>query len=651
MGWFRRNAFREMDEAKALAPIDVKGVDIQYSDSHEDYFARNLIAIRTVSTLSVGSYGQMYRRQPAVRSVVDFLARNIGSLNPKVYERVGDTDRVDVTGHPLAVLLRNPNPATTQFRHMRDTVADVAIYDRAYWRKVRQNGRVAAVVRLAPDDVNLDTSTGVKVYRDGRGVELNRNDLVIFPGYSPSLADDGVSPLETLRQTILEEAASVGNRERMWHNAARQSGWIERPIDAPAWSDVARDRFRADLEATYSGERNSGRIGVLEEGMKWNPSAFSPEQTQYIEGRKLTREEVALTYFGPVAGRAFLNATGTGTEATHRQVYQDVLGPWLEFLQGEIELQLLPEFEPFTDAGRVYVEFNLAAKLKGSFQEQAESLTTSIGVPYMAVNEGRARLNLPKITEPWADTPVQPLNVMYGGQPAVTMPTGDPGDPVTASAGPPQTKAVKAPASALARRDKAIADHAALFAKHFDRMEKATIGAKAVIDKERWNRELTADLYLEAQQTTRQAGTRAADQIGGVYDEKRTLPWLVENSRICAEAVNASIAEKVAAAATVEAIRDIFEIARTSEAEQLATTRATGLVNFARTEAGKHSQDADGRERTKTWVVTSRNSRHPHMNGETVPIDQDFSNGLAWPGAAGASNDDTAGCKCLLSLS
>jgi hypothetical protein len=50
-------------------------------------------------------------------------------------------------------------------------------------------------------------------------------------------------------------------------------------------------------------------------------------------------------------------------------------------------------------------------------------------------------------------------------------------------------------------------------------------------------------------------------------------------------------------------------------------------------------------------VVTSRNSRHPHMNGETVPIESDFSNGLAWPGAAGASNDDTAGCKCLLSLS
>ena len=53
----------------------------------------------------------MYRRQPAVRAVVDFLARNVAQLNAKVYERVSNTDRLEVYDHPLAALLRNPNPA------------------------------------------------------------------------------------------------------------------------------------------------------------------------------------------------------------------------------------------------------------------------------------------------------------------------------------------------------------------------------------------------------------------------------------------------------------------------------------------------------------------------------------------------------------
>src|SRR5687767_7298869 len=43
-----------------------------------------------------GAYGQMYRRQPAVRASVDWLARNIAQLNPKVYERLDDDDRLSL---------------------------------------------------------------------------------------------------------------------------------------------------------------------------------------------------------------------------------------------------------------------------------------------------------------------------------------------------------------------------------------------------------------------------------------------------------------------------------------------------------------------------------------------------------------------------
>ena len=96
----------------------------------------------------------------------------------------------------------------------------------------------------------------------------------------------------------------------------------------------------------------------------------------------------------------------------------------------------------------------------------------------------------------------------------------------------------------------------------------------------------------------------------------------------------------------------MFEVAKTSRTEQLALGRATLLIAFSRTEAAKQSQAADGRERTKTWVVTSRESRHPEMNGETVPVSDNFSNGLMWPGDGhGGTAAQVAGCKCLLKLS
>jgi len=382
------------------------------------------------------SYSALYRTQPAVRTVVDFMARNVAQLNMKVYERRGN-DRPEIDNHPLAKLLRQPNHLTTRYRHTFATVADIGIYDRAYWRKVRVNGKLKAVWRIPPPSIwsETDPETGHVMYRLASGEVLQRGiDLVVFPGYNPDGGDEGVSPLETLRRILTEESASVMNREAYWKNAARQSGWIERPLDAPEWSEEARKRFRTDMESTMAGASNAGRIGVLEEGMTWNGTAFSPRESEYTESRKLTYEEVTRVYGIPFALIGALSESKSNVESFHRQLYQDVLGPKLRFLQDEIELQLLPEFEKTEERrNRIYVEYNLAEKLKGNFDESAKTLVTSVGVPYMTPNEARARLNLPSIDDEAFDQPVKPLNVMYGGQPAVTVPTEDPGTPQMAS--------------------------------------------------------------------------------------------------------------------------------------------------------------------------------------------------------------------------
>lgn len=367
------------------------------------------------------SYGAMYRRQPAVRTVVDFLSKNIAQLNPKIYARRDDQDRQEWNDHPLAELLRNPNPATTRTAHIRDTVADLKIYDVAYWRLLRERGLIRGFFRLPPSRVavEFDQETLKTTFRfDGK--ELRRSDMVIFHGYHPDGGDQGVSPLETLRRVLSEEWAATTNREWYWRNAARQSGIIERGLDAPEWSNDARVRFREQWESTMAGGANAGRTAILEDGMKWNAAGFSPKDSEYIEGRKLTYTEVARVYAPSLAG--LLGEPGaTATDSFHRQLYQDVLAPDLRMLQDEIDNQLLglDEF----NLGPAYCEFNLADKLKGSFEERNRAMTTAVGVPYLTINEGRTADNRPRIDAPWADIPVQPLNVLYGGQPAVTIPT------------------------------------------------------------------------------------------------------------------------------------------------------------------------------------------------------------------------------------
>jgi HK97 family phage portal protein len=550
--------------------------------------------VHTISGLypSLGDYGAMYRKQPAVRAVVDWLARNIGQLNPKVYERVGNVDRIEVAEHPLARVLRAPNPDATRFRHLRDTVSDLAIYDRAVWLKMRQ-GRARAVVRIPPKFLTVEMIEGRSRWVDTRsGRRMDRAELVVFRGYSPDGDDAGVSPLETLRRVLAEEFASQQNRENMWRNSARQSGWIQRPDGAPQWSDDARRRFRADLESVMSGGANAGRIGILEEGMTWNASSFSPKDTEYIDGRRLTYEEVCVEY-GMTPGLLGMgHDTASAADSRQRQAYQDVLGPWLRMIQDEIELQLLPDFEPLTAPGRVYVEFNLAEKLKASFEEQSKTLVSSIGVPYMTVNEGRARLNLPRIDQDWANTPVQPLNVMYGGQPAVTVPTEDPGTPGSAAAGPPQVKIV--PPVDADTRDEAAKEIAAFMRGYFDRQERAVVaswGKRSAKPREKWDDELRGDLFVHADAVVRSVGFLTAGQMGGKYTHARSLGWLNDRADAAAKSVNDHTFAAVDAAEDVEQVRAVFEEAKTSRAEEIASSLASALTNFARAEAVRHSAE------------------------------------------------------------
>ena len=138
-----------------------------------------------------------------------------------------------------------------------------------------------------------------------------------------------------------------------------------------------RERLRKDWQSMMAGGSNAGMTGILEEGMKWNPASISPKDTEYIEGRKLTFQEVARVYAPSLPG-LISEKTKANVESYHRQLYQDVLAPRTRSIEDEIELQLLPEFEVNPRMrGRVYVEFNLQEKLRGSFEER--SLTRGPG--------------------------------------------------------------------------------------------------------------------------------------------------------------------------------------------------------------------------------------------------------------------------------
>jgi hypothetical protein len=58
------------------------------------------------------SYGWMYSRSPAVRTVIDMLVRDVGQLELRLYEEMSEKAREPRPDHPAALSMRYPNETT-----------------------------------------------------------------------------------------------------------------------------------------------------------------------------------------------------------------------------------------------------------------------------------------------------------------------------------------------------------------------------------------------------------------------------------------------------------------------------------------------------------------------------------------------------------
>ena len=602
---------------------------------------RDAIAGQMVNPSSV------WASQPSVRKVVDFAARAVASTPLKVYRRVSDTDRQRVTDHPLARVLASPSPGMIPFRFWHSVIVDWLLYDR--WCVVKlapadPTSRALELLRLQADRVTFDSDGFGRVsavWVDSK-VKLAPEDCLLDHGYAP-LTATGTSPMRTLAAILQESSEAVAYRRSVWRNSARVPVVLQRPASAGPWSDTARDRFLAGWRSYVKGGGAEGGTPLLQDGMTLaKVDAFSPKDTNDIQGRQLSDAEVAAAFHIAPELVGARQGTYSNVEAFRQMLYRDALGPMFAAWEQVINAMLTADLD---DTGLLYVEADVDAKLRGSFHEEASVMSTATGAPWLTRNEARARKNLPEIEG--GDELVTPLNVLVGGQASPT----DTGTQNLASAPAVLVKAATRPAP---QRYQSKAERVLL--AYFARQRKSVLpalGAKADgwWNADRWDSELAEELFDLSTGIAAEVGPAAAAGLGydaSDYDTDRTVAFLRKVAEGRAANINATTFAQLKDAlsdadATPAAVFDRAE----SRAAAAATSIVTDTASFATVEAAKQVGAATA---SKTWE-TGRNPRpeHASMNGETVGIEDQFSNGLDWPGAYGPA-DEVAGCNCTVAV-
>lgn len=628
----------------------------------------------------------LYETQPALRAVVSFLATNIAQLPVKVYRMDADGGRDRVRDDVVALTLRRPSPGVTTYDLMERTVTDLKLRGRAIWyvHVSAETESGWAIEHVPAAWAKAKTEDGLRVTRyvvtspvTGRDVTIPAETCVTFGYYDPTGPASAPSPVAALKDVLAEQVSAWRFRNQVWERGGRIASYLYRPLGA-AWGDGAYDRFMKSWGA-YAGDRGgaAGKTPLLEDGMELRQTQFNAREAEWVEATQLSRQDVAAVYH---VNPSLVWHSDTQTYASARDnaraLYADTLGPDLKMITDKLNAELLPMLG--ADPGE-YVEIDIQAKLAGSFEEQATILTQAVGGPWMTAAEARQRVNLPFLEG--TDVILQPLN----------MTTSDAGYDVDELAALPEAKADALPEAKCgcaeckdaepirvkgAPETADALEMARVIRRFYRRQSKAVLSkidnpkmrGKADGDEwpvwwqaDRWDRELADDLEpVLVKQATRRA-KRTLRQLGideDAYDVDRTRNYLRAMAEGKARAANnvtyrelqAALDGDVGEGAERSTPRGVFELAETDRADTQGASWSTAVAGWGAMEAVR--QGAPGRRATKTWRVTSGNPRPEHaaMDGETVPMGEEFSNGAQYPGDQTLTPDQSCGCQCQVDI-
>lgn len=393
MGWFQRLFTRNEEKRSGGAPsswdlMRYGGGDVPASVN--PHLAENL---------------------SAVFACVQIISETVAALPLKVYRIEGES-RIPDPNHPVARLFAgDANDWQTAPEWIETVVAHTLIRGNGYSEIVRDGrGAPVGLLPLHPGltSVARSTRTGRYVYEISSPEGGTRRLLPEEVFHLKDRSDDGIVGVSRLRRAGEAFSTVVATEQfaaNTYRNGAHLSGIVTHPEQIGP--DAAKT-LRESLEALYSGARNAGRFGVLEEGMSWQALSVSPEDAQMLESRRFGVEQIARIYrvpppvLGDLSNGSYSNVTELG-----RWFATFTITPWLNRIERAIEKALFSE-----DGRRTHVvEFDMDLLLRGDMLQRMQAYRIGREIGLYNANDLRSFENLNPRTDPDADAYLSPLNM------------------------------------------------------------------------------------------------------------------------------------------------------------------------------------------------------------------------------------------------
>lgn len=250
-------------------------------------------------------------------------------------------------------------------------------------------GMVVELVALHPDVVRVTKDNRGRTRYFVAGTEVDRSRILHVPALMVPGSPVGLDPV-----TFAADAIGLGLNAQTYGSAffsqgAVPSGLIKAPGDMTG--DEAK-RLRDQWLTMHGGPKKGNLPAVLTGGADYLPITISNEQSQFLETRKYTDEQI-YRLFGlgsPLSGDNGPSITYANVEQRATDVTRYTLMPWLARLELAWS-SLLPRPQ--------YVKFNLDAFQRADTNTRYQGYKTGLDAQFLTRDEVRALEDLPPLPD------------------------------------------------------------------------------------------------------------------------------------------------------------------------------------------------------------------------------------------------------------
>lgn len=329
-----------------------------------------------------------YKKNSLVYSCVDKIAKSASSVDWYVYRKKADGSYEVIQNHPLEQLIAKPNPYMSRRDFITRWTHSMFLGGNSLTLKIRDGkGKVIEMWYLPQDTTSPVPSAQnfVEKYEyDYNGIkkDIKPFDIIHDSFIDPSNLYWGMSPLKSASMLIdSDNEAVLWNKTALSQRAISDGAFIiDQPLTQEQWTET-----KSQIETEHSGSQNARKFWVLGAGAKWQPMSLSPVEMDFIQSKKLNREDICSIFGVPPSMIGFYeNATLANIETARKVFWLDTIIPFLNGIRDCFNSSLALEY------GDVYIDYDTSTvdALQVNIADKIANATSlfSMGVPFNKIN-------------------------------------------------------------------------------------------------------------------------------------------------------------------------------------------------------------------------------------------------------------------------